>query len=173
MDRALAFEAKRWGFESSRVRQHLWLSGRALRTPYNALCYNRSMRTYTIKNCGKKHAACKICKPQQLFGVYTHRDKCECRCCGKPLQKRLQSNTSSYGLKKILFLTGDLEEVCEKCGLGPEWEDELLVLQIDHIDGDAKNNRIENLRILCPNCHTQTDTWGNKRTKGLLTQLEE
>ena len=38
-----------------------------------------------------------------------------------------------------------------------------ITLQLDHIDGDPANNMIENLRILCPNCHTQTETFGSKR----------
>ena len=37
-----------------------------------------------------------------------------------------------------------------------------LSLQIDHIDGNCENNKPDNLRLLCPNCHTQTDTWGIK-----------
>ena len=40
-----------------------------------------------------------------------------------------------------------------------------LTLQLDHINGDHNDNRLENLRILCPNCHTQTETFGNKRKK--------
>lgn len=40
-----------------------------------------------------------------------------------------------------------------------------MVLQLDHINGDHNDNRLENLRILCPNCHTQTETFANKRGK--------
>lgn len=47
------------------------------------------------------------------------------------------------------------------CGQGPEWNGKPLTLQVDHIDGDRFNNSIENLRIICPNCHTQTETFGN------------
>ena len=50
---------------------------------------------------------------------------------------------------------------CSECGIS-EWNHKPLTLQIDHIDGNHKNNVIENLRWLCPNCHTQTDTWGVK-----------
>jgi len=50
---------------------------------------------------------------------------------------------------------------CECCGIS-EWNNKPLTLQIDHIDGNNSNNLIENLRWLCPNCHTQTDTWGIK-----------
>lgn len=51
---------------------------------------------------------------------------------------------------------------CVKCGIGEEWNGEPLTLQLDHIDGDSDNNFPINLRILCPNCHTQTPTHGSK-----------
>ena len=50
---------------------------------------------------------------------------------------------------------------CSCCKIS-EWQGQALTLQIDHIDGNNKNNLVENLRYLCPNCHTQTDTWGVK-----------
>lgn len=52
--------------------------------------------------------------------------------------------------------------VCEICGLGPEWNGKSLTLQIDHIDGNTFNHTKENLRFVCPNCHTQTETWGRR-----------
>lgn len=53
---------------------------------------------------------------------------------------------------------------CDTCGNTGEWNGKELTLQLDHIDGDAGNNEKENLRWQCPNCHTQTDTYGNKNT---------
>lgn len=51
---------------------------------------------------------------------------------------------------------------CAECSQGPEWNKKPLDIQIDHIDGDSLNNQRENLQFLCPNCHTQTPTYGNK-----------
>ncbi len=53
---------------------------------------------------------------------------------------------------------------CLFCNID-EWRGKPLHLQLDHIDGDRKNNTRENLRSLCPNCHSQTDTYGG-RNKG-------
>lgn len=54
---------------------------------------------------------------------------------------------------------------CEECSLPSEWNGKPLALQIDHIDGNSDNNSLDNLRVLCPNCHTQTETWCIRNTK--------
>lgn len=51
---------------------------------------------------------------------------------------------------------------CEICSQGSTWNELALVLPIDHIDGNWKNNDPANLRFLCPNCHSQTETYGHK-----------
>lgn len=52
--------------------------------------------------------------------------------------------------------------VCSKCNIEPMWDGEELMLEIDHINGVNNDNRIENLRWLCPNCHSQTSTFKGK-----------
>ena len=59
---------------------------------------------------------------------------------------------------------------CFECGCLPVWNKKEMQLQIDHINGQYWNNQKENLRYLCPNCHSQTDTWGNK-SNVLVPQL--
>ena len=52
-------------------------------------------------------------------------------------------------------------ESCFKCGI-VDWNGEPLSFDLDHIDGNPTRNTRENLRVLCPNCHRQTETWGNR-----------
>lgn len=56
---------------------------------------------------------------------------------------------------------------CVECGLENFYNGKPLVLQLDHISGVWNDNRIENLRFLCPNCHTQTDTYCKRNKKSL------
>jgi len=85
-----------------------------------------------------------------------------------PLEECLVEH-STYGrgiLKHRLLECGLLKNECYECGLLPYWNNKPITLRIDHINGVSDDNRLENLRILCPNCHTQTDTFGYKRGKG-------
>jgi hypothetical protein len=67
-------------------------------------------------------------------------------------------------VKHRLLVAGLKEERCEECGL-VAWRGRPLGLELHHINGDGLDNRLENLQLLCPNCHSQTDTWGG-RNKG-------
>jgi 5-methylcytosine-specific restriction endonuclease McrA len=64
-------------------------------------------------------------------------------------------------LKFRLLAEGLKENRCELCGID-EWRDGPLSLALHHINGDGRDNRLENLQLLCPNCHSQTDTFGGR-----------
>jgi Zn finger protein HypA/HybF involved in hydrogenase expression len=71
---------------------------------------------------------------------------------------------STHKLKLRLLKEGIFEKKCYNCGL-IEWLNNPIPLQLDHIDGDNRNNELSNLRIICPNCHAQTSTWCGKNKK--------
>lgn len=84
----------------------------------------------------------------------------------EPLESILVENssyTNMSSLKKRLFREGILENRCYKCGL-TEWMGKPISLHLEHIDGNPTNNQVCNLAILCPNCHSQTDTYCRRRT---------
>lgn len=69
--------------------------------------------------------------------------------------------TNGNSLKKDLLKYGLKEYRCEKCRL-TEWNGEAIPLQLHHINGNRCDNRLENLQLLCPNCHTQTDNYAGR-----------
>ena len=68
-------------------------------------------------------------------------------------------------LKKKLISANLMKDECSVCGQLPEWNGKPLSLESDHINGNRLDNRIENLRIICPHCHSQTDTFRGKANK--------
>ena len=79
------------------------------------------------------------------------------------------SSYSRNTLKKRLIKIGLLNSSkCNICELLPKWNGSKLVFVLDHINGISNDNRIENLRLLCPNCNSQTDTFAGKRKKYTL-----
>lgn len=88
---------------------------------------------------------------------------------GKNLSKedlliKLKNNTVriTSNIKQLIIKYDVIPYQCELCNIDAEYNGKNLVLHLDHVDGVCTNNDISNLRFLCPNCHSQTDTFGSK-----------
>jgi hypothetical protein len=84
-----------------------------------------------------------------------------------PIEDLLVSNGTmqSYSLKKRLLNAGIKEPRCEFCGWEQKSLDGRIPVELDHINGDRNDNRLVNLRILCPNCHSLQPTHRGKNKK--------
>lgn len=76
-----------------------------------------------------------------------------------PLERVLARARCRHTVKRHLLQAGILKNVCDECGLS-EWRGKAISIQLDHVNGIRNDNRLENLRMLCPNCHSQTETFG-------------
>lgn len=84
-----------------------------------------------------------------------------------PLEQLLVKN-STYDrgyVKRRIIKAGIVPYSCAECGRKPEWNGKELVLVLDHINGVNNDHRVENLRFLCPNCNSQTDTFAGRTKK--------
>lgn len=83
---------------------------------------------------------------------------------GMSVEALLLVSRSRLSIKRKLLRAGLLQNICEVCGIS-EWLGKSLSCHIDHINGVRDDHRLENLRTLCPNCHSQTATYGGRNAR--------
>jgi 5-methylcytosine-specific restriction endonuclease McrA len=139
---------------SDRRRKYDWIE---IRAHYNAGA--------TYKECQRKFGFC-----AQAWSKAIRRGEIEPRPATKSIGQVLSSRSSRWLKKKKLIREGYVAYHCLECGIS-DWLGKELVLQIDHINGIKDDWRIENVRMLCPNCHSQTPTYSGRNLK--LRRLQE
>ena len=138
--------------------------------------------------CSEKHQQCEAVKSKNRSGVKKagkngllhvfsskDREKANKLRIDESIKKAFVKNSSysnEFIKPKFIKLFCDTYS-CSCCTLG-EWNNKPIVLELDHIDGDNRNNEPSNLRLLCPNCHSQTPTFrGRNINNGLNKVLDE
>jgi len=111
----------------------------------------------------------------------SHFLKCYDKMCSErrrkmiPLSERMTEHFSGSrtNLKNRMIQEGVLKNGCSLCGCGTEWKGKPLVMALDHINGIKDDYRQENLRLLCPNCNSQTTTFSGRNNRGHIRTPEK
>jgi len=137
---------------SDRRRRHDWTAVQAY--------YNEG---HTYLECRERFGFCSA-----AWSKAVARGELRARARAWPIERILAEAKSRNNVKTRLLEAGLLQNRCSICGIS-EWLGRRLMCHLDHINGVNNDNRIENLRMICPNCHSQTSTYGglNKRAKAL------
>jgi predicted nucleic acid-binding Zn ribbon protein len=122
-----------------------------------AATYNNSRKAQKPRpnclNCGKK---------LNLGNKFCYNNFCQFEYQYKQYIKSWKE-TGKFSKGPIKRYLAEKQEGCWECGI-TEWNGKPIVLELEHIDGNSLNNQEENLSLLCPNCHSQTDTYKGKNT---------
>lgn len=110
--------------------------------PYTRISITKYIKNNDISINHFRGASGRIASPETIFKKYDKR-------CG-------------VTIKKYALYYNILENKCYECGLTDTWNNKPLTLQLHHINGDSSDNNVDNITLLCPNCHTQTHNFTGK-----------
>jgi DNA-binding CsgD family transcriptional regulator len=155
--------ARRLGLTKSTVSYH----ARRLGVTVDARCARRYDWEAIQRYYDLGHSV-RDCQAQFGFSLQTwhaaaKRGAIVARPAGLPMDQLLVAGTyrSRHNLKLRLLKEGLKSPRCEACGL-TEWRDRPISFALHHVNGDRDDNRLGNLKLLCPNCHSQTDTFAGR-----------
>lgn len=116
----------------------------------------------------KQTFSCKNCGTLSEITAQTTNQFCSSKCSGEYQRKetnRLIEDGHVFSFETMRRYLMETDGTCQECGIGDTYNGKPITLQCDHIDGDNDNHSLNNLRVLCPNCHSQTDTWCGRNKK--------
>jgi transposase-like protein len=154
--------ARRLGVSKSTVAYH----ARRLGRPVDERCNRRYDWTEVQRYYDLGHSVTECVAhfgfSRETWNSARKRGDVTARPIGKPLEQLLvEGATSRFNLKRRILATGLKENQCESCGL-TSWRGEPIAMALHHVNGDGDDNRLENLRLVCPNCHSQTDNFAGR-----------
>jgi hypothetical protein len=133
-------------------------------------CSRKCRQEYSFP---KKMVSCAFCKEEFKYVKGVKTKFCSILCSGKyrinQTNQKIENNTPTdvSSLKRYLL---SKDNSCAICRISNTWNNMPLTLQLDHIDGNSDNSNLDNLRLVCPNCHSQTDNFsGRGKEKELKT----
>ena len=106
----------------------------------------------------KKYNDCKLCGEQTLSIYCSNKCQLEYQYIKRINEWKVTDKIGKPAVKRYL---SEKKAGCWNCGI-TEWMNRPIVLELEHIDGNSDNNKEDNLSLLCPNCHSQTDTYKGK-----------
>ena len=158
----------------------LWRDEQAVREAIEAsLSASEALRRLELRAAGGNFA--QLRKYAALYGISTeHFDPNAARIASRagrslrPLEEILvaESTYSRHHLKERLYREGLKERRCEECGQGEQWRGRTMALILDHVNGVPNDHRLENLRVLCPNCNATLDTHCGRNARRPVRQCE-
>jgi len=158
--------ARRLGLTKSTVSYH----ARRLGTVVDARCARRYDWEAIQRYYDLGHSV-RDCRAQFGFSMQTwhaavQRGAIRSRPAALPMEELLVAGTyrSRHNLKLRLLNEGMKSRRCEECGLS-DWRERPISLALHHVNGDRHDNRLSNLKLLCPNCHSQTSNFAGRRPR--------
>ena len=142
----------------------------------NKTSFTQILQHFGFKNKGGNHRTLKNRLKEEKINVdhlYNNFRNRHAQRISMPDLSSVMTVDSGYSrgsLKRRLLKNGMLKNKCYECGLTPEWNNKILVLVLDHINGVSNDHRLKNLRMLCPNCNSQQITFSGRNDRKVVTQ---